>query len=128
MLLGFPPHELACLLFLDALGLDLLYDHITSADGGHDVLRLHVSGIESCTNCIGYDAGIHDLAFDDRIGLQLGDGNLYELRRSLSMVHYCDLDEARTDIETYCRFLTAEERHDVLGYETSVCLHAANDS
>ena len=37
VLLGFPPHQLARLLFLHALDLDLLDDHVAAADGGDDV-------------------------------------------------------------------------------------------
>ena len=115
MLLCFPAHELARLLFLDALGLNLLDHHVAPADGGDDVLGADAGIIECGTDRIGHDAGIHHFAFDDCVGLKLCNRDFHQLGCSLAVIDYRDLDEARSNIETDCRFPAAEERHDYPG-------------
>ena len=68
VLLGFPAHQLARLLFLDALGLDLLDDHVAAADGGDDVLGLDAGGVERGADRVGDDARVHHFALDDGVG------------------------------------------------------------
>ena len=80
VLLRFPAHQLARLLLLHALDLDLLDDHVAAADGGDDLLRLDAGRGERALDRLGDDAGIHHFAFDDGVGEQRRDRDLDELR------------------------------------------------
>ncbi len=115
MLLCFPPHELARLFFLHPLRLDLLDHDVAAADGGNDVLSAHACVVERGADRIGNNSGIHHLTLDDCVRLKLGDRDFHELGRALAVIDYRDLDEARSNVETYCRFPAAKERHVVLG-------------
>ena len=112
MLLRFPANQLARLRFLHTVDLNFLDDHVASADGGHDALALDAGGGERGANRVGDDAGIHHFTFDDRIGEQRCDGDLHELRVAATVIDDGDLDESGSDIESDCRLLATEERHD----------------
>ena len=115
MLLCFPTHELARLLFLDALGLDLLHHDVAPTDGSDDVLAADTCVVESSADRIRHNAGIHHFTFDDRVRLKLGDRDFHQLGPALAVIDNRDLDQARSNVEPYCRFPAAEERHIVLG-------------
>ena len=109
VLLRFPAHQLARLLLLHALDLDLLDDHVAAADGGHDVLALDVGGGERALNRFRDDARVHHFAFDDGVGEQWHDGDLDQLRLLLGVIDDRDLDESRPDVQADRGFLATEQ-------------------
>ena len=108
MLLGFPAHQLARLLLLDALDLNLLDDDVAAADGGDDMLGAGGRSIERDSYRVGDDSRIHDLALDDGVGWEHGDGDFDELRLAASMIDDGYLDESGADIESDCGLLATE--------------------
>ena len=111
VLLRFPSHQLARLLLLDALDLDPLDDHVAAADGGHDLLALHVRRSERALDRFGDDAGIHHFTFDDGVGEQRHDRDLDQLRLLLGVIDDRDLDESRPDVQADRGFLSTEQCH-----------------
>ena len=111
VLLGFPSHQLARLLLLDALDLNFLNDDVASADGGDDRFRRHAGAGERGLNRLGDDARVHDFAFDDGVGEQRRDGHANELGLALRVVDDSDLDQARTDVETDGCLFPTEQGH-----------------
>jgi hypothetical protein len=111
VLLRLPPHELTRLRFFHALDLNLLDDHVATADGGNDVLRRDACGVERALNCFSDHARVHDLTLDDRVLHQRLDRDLRELRFPFGMVDDRDLDQAGADVEANGGALTAEESH-----------------
>src|SRR3954468_8486205 len=111
MLLGFPAHQLARLLFLDPLDLSFLDDHIAAADGGHDLLRLDAGTVQGGLDGLGDHAGVHDLALDDRVLHYRLDRDLRELRPLLRMIDNSHLDQTGADIEPDSRAFATEQCH-----------------
>ena len=101
MLFRFPSHELARLLLLDALDLDLLDDDVAAADGGHDVAGRHASRLHRGLDRVRDDLGIHHLALDNCVGEERGDGHLHQFGLGAGMVNHGHFDEAGPDIESY---------------------------
>ena len=111
VLLGFPAHQLARLLLLDALYLNFLDDDVAAADGGDDRLRRHTRFGERGLNRFGNDARVHHFAFDDRVGEQRRDRHANELWLALRMIDDSDLDQARADVETDGCLFPTEQGH-----------------
>ena len=111
MLLRLPAHQLTRLGFLHALDLNLLDDHVAAADGGHDFLGFYAGIRQRRLDRLRDDAGVHDLALDDRICLKGLDRDPRELRLTLGVIDDRDLDEARADIETVGAAFATEECH-----------------
>jgi hypothetical protein len=103
--------QLARLLLLHTVDLDLLDDHVAAAHGGDDGLGLRAGAGERGADRVGDDAGVHDLALDDRIREQRRDRHLHELGLAAAVVDDRDLDETGADVEADRCLLLAEERH-----------------
>jgi hypothetical protein len=94
VLFRFPAHQLARLLFLHALDLDFLDDHVATADGGDDVTSLDTALLQRHADRVRHDAGVHDLALDDGIRQERRDDDARELRLAATVVDDRDLDES----------------------------------
>src|SRR5207237_2806954 len=108
VLLGFPAHKLAGLLFLDSLRLDALDDHVTATDGGYDGLGVRVDGFNGSANHIRADMRVHHLTFHDGIIGKRSDRNLDQFWCRLRVIDDGDLDEAGSDVEPYGSLLPAK--------------------
>jgi hypothetical protein len=113
VLLRLPADDFACLGLLHAVHRDLLHDHIAAADGGH-----HRSGLDAglgheAPDGLGHDAGVHDLALDDRVVADRREGHLGQNRATGGVRYGDELDQAATDIQADSRRLAPEESHTV---------------
>ena len=118
MLLGFPAHQLARLLLLHTLDLNLLDDDVAATDSGDDALdafQLDFGLLERVAHRVSDDRRVHDFTLDDRVGEQWRDRDLGQLGFGPAVIDHGYFDETRADVESDRRFLAAEERHVWLG-------------
>ena len=67
------------------------------------LLAFDAGGVERSADRVGDDAGVHHFAFDDCVGRKRGDCDFDQLGRALAMIDNGDLDQARSNVEPYCR-------------------------
>ena len=94
VLLRFPPHQLARLLLLDALGLDPLDDDVAAAYRGNDRLGIGVNRLDGAANDIRDQMRIHHFAFHDCIVGKRSDRNLDQFWSRLRVIDDGDLHQA----------------------------------
>ncbi len=117
VLFRFPPYYVARLVLPGAGDLNLLDDYVAAADSGDHILERHTGGNERILYGAGDDAGIHDLALDDRIRDQWADRDLHQLGLALGVVNDRDLDEPGSNVEANRRLFPTEEHHGSSGRE-----------
>src|SRR5690606_10453779 len=91
--------------------MDLLDDHVASAHGGHDLLRLDADVREGSGNGFADERGVHHFAFDDCVRREWYDAGAQQLGLTPGVVDDCHLYMTRPDIEADRRLLATEECH-----------------
>ena len=99
VLLGFPPDDFAGIPFFHPVHLNLLDDDVTAPHGRNDGFALDAGGFEQPPNSLRNQAGVHDLALDDRIGGDFGCRDFGQLSFAAPMVNDHELDDTGADIQ-----------------------------
>ena len=108
VLLRFPTDDFPGVGFLHPIHLDRLDDHVASPDADHDVALGQALLIEDRVDSLRDQAGIHDLAFDDRVGAERAHDEPLDQGLAARMIDYGDLDETAPDVEANRAFPAAE--------------------
>ena len=126
VLLRFPAHQLARLLLLHALDLDLLDDHVAAADGGDDLLASSRPAAASALWIA--SATMPGSITSPSTMASASSGTTATLTSSgslLGVIDDRDLDQARPDVEADRGFLATEQCH---GRRAKECGNAVSGS